>query len=74
MDQRVEPASLREGEPQLTMTTIQSLHDLGPFFASVCRNVSRQQAKRALGATGSPRRTSEVIDAILERDFLEGAL
>ena len=37
--------SLKEGEPQLTMTSIFSLEDLAPFFAAICESVTKQQTK-----------------------------
>lgn len=82
------PARLHEGVPLLTMTNISSLEDLGPFFACICENVTRQQTKTknrhrskspsleqpqfgAEGARGGRQRSLEVIDAIIEKDFLE---
>merc|ERR1711997_261703 len=41
----VHPMSLKEGEPQLTMTSIFSLEDLAPFFAAICESVTKQQTK-----------------------------
>ncbi len=95
MEGPVEPAELSEGEPQLTMTSISSLDDLAPFFASICSNVTRQQT-RSLGRhlqqqlqrqqlpgvrkTGGGRGSDQqeikmgardIINALLERDFLE---
>ena len=87
-DKDVSVAHMKEGQPQLTMTSISSLEDLGPFFASICNNVTRQQTRTK---TSSPRvslarQTSigvssqnnadrdeamEVINALIERDFLE---
>ncbi len=80
--------SLKEGEPQLTMTSIFSLDDLTPFFASICDSVTRQQTKghsRSVTTAAAPssayrRRRSasnwstdsvELINSIIERDFLE---
>jgi len=45
MKTTVSCVELAEGEPQLTMTSISSLNDLAPFFAGICRNVTRQQTK-----------------------------
>ena len=68
--------NLKEGELQLTMTSIFSLEDLAPFFAAICQGVTRQQTK----GQGRIRRqstriidysNSELIDSIIERDFLE---
>ncbi len=63
----VKPLRLVEGQLQLTMTSIASLEDLGPFFASICHNVSRQQAKSHAKA----RAGEDLINAVIERDFLE---
>lgn len=89
MKDQVHPAKMKEGQPQLTMTSITSLEDLGPFFASICDNVTRQQTKSrtkqmTLGAfrqtsisqsqgssSKSRENASDVINAIIERDFLE---
>ena len=79
MDNKVEAAQLAEGQPQLTMTSITSLDDLAPFFASICENVTRQIARNEGGTAGgggggssslSPDMT-ERIDRIIEADFLE---
>ena len=78
MDNKVEAAQLAEGQPQLTMTSITSLDDLAPFFASICENVTRQIARNDVGGggggTGSPALSSDMterIDRIIEADFLE---
>ena len=78
MDNKVEAAQLAEGQPQLTMTSITSLDDLAPFFASICENVTRQIARNdgggGGGGTGSPALSSDMterIDRIIEADFLE---
>lgn len=75
MEDDVFPARLKEGQPQLTMTSISSLDDLGPFFASICNNVTRQQAKSNKGRQKSPKKAqgerNDVINSMLERDFLE---
>jgi hypothetical protein len=73
----VKPMNLKEGEPQLTMTSIYSLDDLAPFFAAICQGVTRQQTK----GQGRLRRQSsrvvihnsnaDLIDSLIERDFLE---
>jgi hypothetical protein len=74
---KVKPISLKEGEPQLTMTSIFSLDDLTPFFAAVCDNVTRQQTKgqkrqRLRRSTSRLQNDSiDVINSIIERDFLE---
>jgi len=69
---------LAEGQPQLTMTSITSLDDLAPFFASICENVTRQIARNDCsgggGGSGSSALSSDVterIDRIIEADFLE---
>lgn len=78
MDNKVEAALLAEGQPQLTMTSITSLDDLAPFFASICENVTRQIARNDCsgggGGSGSSALSSDVterIDRIIEADFLE---
>lgn len=78
MDNKVEAAQLAEGQPQLTMTSITSLDDLAPFFASICENVTRQIARNDCsgggGGSGSSALSSDVterIDRIIEADFLE---
>ncbi len=65
MDGEVRPAELKEGQPQLTMTSIKSLDDLGPFFASICENVTRQQTKF------KGEKDDKIIDELIERDFVE---
>ena len=73
MDNKVEASQLAEGQPQLTMTSITSLDDLAPFFASICDNVTRQIARND-GGGGSSALSSVVterIDRIIEADFLE---
>lgn len=64
----VHPANLKEGQPQLTMTSLSCLDDLAPFFASICNNVTRQQTK---SKTEIPHSAIDVINAIIEKDFLE---
>ena len=78
MDNKVEAAQLAEGQPQLTMTSITSLDDLAPFFASICENVTRQIARNDCsgggGGSGSSALSSDMterIDRIIEADFLE---
>ena len=75
MDNKVEASQLAEGQPQLTMTSITSLDDLAPFFASICDNVTRQIARNdGGGGGGSSALSSDVterIDRIIEADFLE---
>lgn len=78
MDNKVEAAQLAEGQPQLTMTSITSLDDLAPFFASICENVTRQIARNDCsgggGGSGSLALSSDMterIDRIIEADFLE---
>ncbi len=72
----VRPMSLKEGEPQLTMTSIFSLDDLAPFFAAICESVTKQQTK------GQKRKSTgrnlarvvadcDLINSIVEQDFLE---
>ena len=73
----VKAMNLKEGESQLTMTSIYSLDDLAPFFAAICQGVTRQQTK----GQGRLRRQSsrvvihdsnaDLIDSLIERDFLE---
>lgn len=66
-----------EGQPQLTMTTIQTLEDLAPFFASICDNVTRQQTKSHSRANANdesllPQKSAmDAINAIIQRDFVE---
>ena len=77
----VRPMSLKEREPQLTMTSIFSLEDLAPFFAAICESVTKQQTKgqrRTLKWRNISRLESRcssdsdiIIDSIIERDFLE---
>ena len=75
MDNKVEASQLAEGQPQLTMTSITSLDDLAPFFASICDNVTRQIARNdGGGGSGSSALSSDMterIDRIIEADFLE---
>ena len=72
----VKPMNLKEGELQLTMTSIFSLEDLAPFFAAICQGVTRQQTKGQRRIRRQSTRivdysNSELIDSIIERDFLE---
>lgn len=77
----VKAMSLKEGEPQLTMTSIFALDDLAPFFAAICESVTRQQTKayqsrrrkilRQASSTNRLLADSELINSIIERDFLE---
>ena len=74
--ENVHPMSLKEGEPQLTMTSIFSLDDLTPFFAAICDSVTKQQTKgqkRKLrrSATKVATSDSDLINSIIEQDFLE---
>ena len=69
----VHPMSLKEGEPQLTMTSIFSLEDLAPFFAAICESVTRQQTKgqkRKL-LRSFTRQAPTDSDQLIEQDFLE---
>jgi hypothetical protein len=79
--EHVEATVLIEGEPQLTMTSINSLNDLAPFFASICQNVTRQMMTKDKSRlhNGQDRTKTmdeaemmEDIDRIIEFDFLEG--
>ena len=77
--------TLKSGEPQLTMTAIFSLEDLAPFFAALCDGVTRQQTTWKSNSKLSDQiehencnqkknfsvSSSDIIDAVLERDFLE---
>jgi hypothetical protein len=88
--EKVKPVILKSGEPQLTMTTILSLDDLAGFFAALCDGVTRQQtrAKPQLISNSTsdafdPKKyyvkdndisTVSIMDAILERDFLESVM
>ena len=77
----VKAMSLKEGEPQLTMTSIFALDDLAPFFAAICESVTRQQTKACQSrqskkmlrqsSTNRLAADSELINSIIERDFLE---
>ena len=72
----VHPMNLKEGEPQLTMTSIFSLDDLTPFFAAICESVTKQQTKgqkRKLrrSATRLAPSDTDLINSIIEQDFLE---
>ncbi len=71
IEKPVRPLDLMEGQPQLSMTSITSLDDLGPFFASVCQNVTRQQTKSSGIPSDQKQKTKEMINDIIERDFLE---
>ena len=88
--EKVKPVFLKSGEPQLTMTTILSLDDLAGFFAALCDGVTRQQTRaKPLSISNStsdafdPKKyyvkdndisTISIMDAILERDFLESVM
>ena len=68
--------NLKEGEPQLTMTSIFALDDLAPFFAAICQGATRQQTKgqgriRRQNSRIAEYSNAELIDSIIERDFLE---
>ena len=79
----VRAMSLKEGEPQLTMTSIFALDDLAPFFAAICESVTRQQTKAGTGQSQRSKKIarqsstnrlaadSELINSIIDRDFLE---
>ena len=73
----VEPTTMVEGQPQLSMTSIEALEDLAPFFASICDNVTRQQAKnhsnfaRQKSQSRASFEAMNYINSILEQDFLE---
>ena len=78
--EQVKAMSLKEGEPQLTMTSIFALDDLAPFFAAICESVTRQQTKACQSrrkkilrqsSTASRMADSELINSIIERDFME---
>ena len=70
----VHPMSLKEGEPQLTMTSIFSLEDLAPFFAAICESVTKQQTKgqrkRKLLRSFTKQAPTD-SDQLIEQDFLE---
>ena len=60
------------------MTSVTSLDDLAPFFATVCQSITKQQTKshnkrRDKGKSGGDKAVtpSDIISAIIERDFLE---
>ena len=68
----VRPMNLKEGEPQLTMTSILSLEDLAPFFAAICESVTKQQTKGQYHKrTKKDKIDSDLINSIIEKDFLE---
>ena len=73
----VKAMNLKEGELQLTMTSIISMDDLSPFFAAICESVTRQQTtacqrrKLRRSITSTFHTDSELINSIIERDFLE---
>jgi len=70
----VHPMSLKEGEPQLTMTSIFSLEDLAPFFAAICESVTKQQTKgqsRRKPLRSFTRQAPTDSDQLIEQDFLE---
>jgi hypothetical protein len=52
------------------MKSIQTLEDLAPFLASVCLDVTRQQAINTAEEI-SMRELEEQIDSLLELDFIE---
>ena len=67
---------LKSGEPQLTMTSIDSLDDLAPFLAAICEDVTRQQAKSSVHLHHEERNdpvqaAADIVGALIERDFLE---
>ena len=76
----MDPTPLIEGQPQLTMSSINTLEDLAPFFASICDNVTRQQTKSHSKANSESlqpvgqKSAMAVINAIIEKDFLENRL
>jgi len=88
--EKVKPVILKSGEPQLTMTTILSLDDLAGFFAALCDGVTRQQTRakpqsisNSTSDAFDPKKyyvkdndisTISIMDAILERDFLESVM
>ena len=72
------PATLTEGQPLLTMTSVTSLDDLAPFFATVCQSVTKQQTKshnrreaKTKKAKPVQANNAGVVSSIIERDFLE---
>ena len=73
----VKAMNLKEGELQLTMTSIISMDDLSPFFAAICESVTRQQTtacqrrKLRRSITSTFHTDSQLINSIIERDFLE---
>jgi hypothetical protein len=52
------------------MKSINSLEDLAPFLASVCSDVTRQQAINSIEDV-SMMELQEEIDSLLELDFIE---
>ena len=76
-ESNVKAMNLKEGELQLTMTSIISMDDLSPFFAAICESVTRQQTtacqrrKLRRSITSTFHTDSELINSIIERDFLE---
>ena len=77
-ESNVKAMNLKEGELQLTMTSIISMDDLSPFFAAICESVTRQQTTACQGRrklrrsiTSTSHMDSLLINSIIERDFLE---
>ena len=75
--ENVKAMTLKEGELQLTMTSIFTMDDLTPFFAAICESVTRQQTtacqrrKLRRSITSNCHTDSDLINSIIERDFLE---
>jgi len=67
---RIPPRPIVAGEPLLTMRTIESLVELGPWFSTLSLALTRQQTRSQQGQ-GAHRSPVATLERIIQLDFLE---
>jgi len=67
----IPPRPIVAGEPLLTMKSIESLIELGPWFSTLSYSLTRQQTKSIHGQSNKHRSPIAIIEKIIELDFLE---